>query len=364
MRVLILANSDMGLYKFRKELPERLIADGHEVYASVPNGEFVQEIESLGCKVERTEISRHGTNPVKDLKLIWKYRRYVKQIHPDIVLTYTIKPNVYGGMVCASLGVPYIPNITGLGVAVESKSILQLVTLTLYRIALRKAQTVFFQNTENEKFFTQKGIALGKHKLLPGSGVNLSYYKPLEYPNGNTIDFVFVSRIMKAKGIDHYLDAAKVVKKKYPQTRFHICGACEESYEDRIEGLQKTGMIVYHGLVKDMRKIYKMVHCTIHPSYYPEGLSNVLLESAASARPIITTNRPGCREVVEDGVNGYIIPERDTEALIEAIEKFIRLTNEEQRQMGIAGRKKVEREFARQIVVETYMEELRKCVVL
>lgn len=358
MRVLILANSDMGLYKFRKELPEQLIADGHEVYVSVPDGDFVIDIKKMGCKVAATDISRHGTNPAEDLKLMKKYRRYIKKVQPDVVFTYTIKPNVYGGMVSASLGVPYVPNITGLGTAIENKGILQIVTLNLYRYAMRKAQTVFFQNTANEEYFKSKKIAVGKHKMLPGSGVNLSYYKALEYPKTDTIDFVFVARIMKEKGVDQYLDAAKAIRMKYPQTRFHICGFCEDSYEDEIRKLENKGIIIYHGLVKDMREIYKTVHCTVHPTYYPEGLSNVLLESAASGRPIITTNRPGCREVIEDGVNGYLVKEQDSKDLIEKVEKFIKLSYEEKKQMGLAGRAKVEKEFDRQIVVEAYMREI------
>lgn len=358
MRILILANNDIGLYKFRKELLERLIEDKHEVYISVPDGEFVNDIKRIGCKVANTEISRRGTNPVEDLKLMAKYRAYVKKLHPDIVFTYTIKPNVYGGMACASLGIPYIPNITGLGTAVENKGVLQLVTLNLYRYALRKSQTVFFQNAANEEFFKEKNIAVRKHKMLPGSGVNLAYYEPLEYPREDTIDFVFVARIMKEKGIDQYLDAAEAIRKKYPQTRFHICGSYEEAYEDKIKKFQDAGVIIYHGLVKDMREIYKNVHCTVHPTYYPEGLSNVLLESAASARPIITTNRPGCREVIENNVSGYFIKERDSIDLIKKIEEFIALSHEEKMNMGLAGRAKVEKEFDRQIIVEKYMQEL------
>ena len=176
MKVLIFANNDIGLYKFRKELMERLILEGHDVYVSLPNGEFVPNIQSLGCKYIETEISRHGTNPFRDLKLLKQYKSMLREIQPDIVFTYTIKPNVYGGMACASLGVPYVMNITGLGTAVENPGLLQVITVNLYRIAVRKSQTVFFQNKENEAFFTSKKIAVGKHKMLPGSGVNLSFY--------------------------------------------------------------------------------------------------------------------------------------------------------------------------------------------
>lgn len=360
MNVLILANNDVGLYKFRKELLEALVGMGHSVYVALPKGEFYSDICALGCHYSEVSLSRHGTNPVGDLKLKAQYERIIKEVRPDIVFTYTIKPNIYGGMACAKLHVPYVANITGLGTAVENPGLLQKITLTLYRIALRKAQTVFFQNAENEAFFTERKLAVGKHKMLPGSGVNLDYYQLLEYPRSDTVDFVFIARIMKEKGIDQYLDAAKFIRSKYPQTRFHICGFCEEAYEEQLKRLQENGSIVYHGLVKDMRDIYRITHCTIHPTYYPEGLSNVLLESSASGRPIITTNRSGCREVVDDGVNGFVVREKDGADLIQKIEQFLTLSQADRRAMGLAGRKKVEREFDRRIVVEKYLAEMKR----
>lgn len=368
MRVLILANNDVGLYKFRKELIEELIHPGSyiegrkakpcKVYISLPDGEFVPELKKLGCKYINTPIDRRGVNPVKDLRLLMMYRMILKEVKPDIVFSYTIKPNIYGGMACAEKNIPYVCNITGLGTAVENKGILQIITLMLYRVALRKAKTVFFQNSENEHFFTKHKLCLGKHKMLPGSGVNLDYYQVKDYPETDSIDFVFVARVMKEKGIDQYLDAAKAIKKKYPQTRFHICGFCEQDYEDQIKELEEDGIIIYHGLVADMREIYEQVHCTVHPTYYPEGLSNVLLESAASGRPIITTNRSGCREVIEEGRNGYLIKEQDSRDLIEKIEKFLGLSWEKRGKMGLNGREKIEKEFDKKKVVNKYIEEI------
>lgn len=360
MRVLIFANNDIGLYKFRKELLERLISDGHDVYVSLPNGEFVQDIQNVGCKYIETEISRHGTNPFHDLKLLKRYKSMLREVKPDIVFTYTIKPNVYGGIACASLRVPYVMNITGLGTAVENPSLLQVITVNLYRVAVRKAQTVFFQNKENEEFFSSKKLAVGKHKMLPGSGVNLSFYEPLEYPADGTIDFVFIARLMKEKGVNQYLEAAKVLHEKYPQTRFHICGFCEQDYEAQINELHDKGVVIYHGLVKNMIEIYRQIHCTVHPTYYPEGLSNVLLESSACARPIITTNRSGCREVIEEGRNGFLVRECDSSDLIDKLEKFISLNWEQRREMGLAGRAKVEAEFDRQIVIQKYIAEMSR----
>lgn len=358
MKILILANNDVGLFKFRKELLEQLIKEGHKVFVSVPDGEFVKDIELLGCDVIKTDISRRGTNPFEDLRLIFNYRKILKNIRPDIVFSYTIKPNIYGGVLCSFMGIPYVANITGLGTAVENEGALRIITVNMYKFALRKAQTVFFQNKENESFFEKYKIASGKHKIIPGSGVNLSYYEPIEYPDEKGVEFVFIARIMKEKGIDQYLEAAEYITDKYPNTKFHICGFCEPEYEGRLDSLAKSGVVTYHGMVRDVRTILKDVHCTVHPTYYPEGISNVLLESSACARPIITTDRSGCQEVIDDGINGYMIPQKDTKALINAIEKFLALTNEERKQMGLNGRLKVEKEFDRQIVINTYLQEI------
>lgn len=359
MRVMILANNDVGLYKFRKELIEELVKE-NEVYICLPYGEFIKKLVAIGAKfVPCTLLDRHGTNPIKELKLLLWYRKTLKEFQPDIVFTYTIKPNVYGGAACADLGVPYVVNITGLGTAVENGGMMQKVTLSLYCWGLRKAKKVFFQNAENRDFMLSHNVVKSPYDMLPGSGVNLGQYQAWDYPTSETVDFVFIARIMKEKGIDQYLDAAKAIRKKYPETRFHVCGFCEQDYQQGLEALQNDGVVIYHGLVDDMTEIYRMSACTVHPTYYPEGLSNVLLESAASGRPVITTNRSGCREVVDDGVNGFVVQEKNSQDLIEKIEKFLRLSWEQRRDMGLASREKVEREFDRKIVVEKYMAETK-----
>jgi len=357
-KILILANNDIGLYKFRKELIEELLKY-NQVFISLPNGEFVKELVNLGCDFIDTNISRRGTNPITDFKLMIEYKKILNKVKPDVVLTYTIKPNVYGGMMCRLKKAPYIANITGLGTAVENSGVLQSITIFLYKLALKNASCVFFQNKENAEFINSKGIIKGNQKIIPGSGVNLDHYEVLDYPDDNVINFLFISRVMKQKGIDQYLDAAEYIRKKYTNIQFHILGFCEESYEEKLKTLHDEGIIQYHRMQNDVRKFHKISHCTIHPTYYPEGMSNVLLESAACGRPIITTNRSGCREIVEDGINGYVIEQQNSQDLIEKIEKFLALTSEEKRQMGLAGRAKVEREFDRQIVVDAYMEEIK-----
>lgn len=359
-KVLFLVNHDVVIYNFRLELVERLLADGYQVVISSPYGERIEDLKALGCEYHEIEINRHGMNPMAELKLISDYKKLLDQVKPDMVFAYTIKPNIYGSIACRSKKIPCVTNITGLGTAVENGGLIQKITVLLYKYAFTKVQRVFFQNTENMQFFVDHKIALGKHDLLPGSGVNLQRFEVLEYPAGDTVEFAFISRIMKEKGIDQYLEAAEYIRSKYPNTVFHVCGFCEDAYEDKLKDLTDKGIVNYHGMVRDVKGFLKRIHCTIHPTYYPEGLSNVLLESSACARPIITTDRSGCREVIDDGVNGFIVKQQDSQDLIEKIEKFLKLSADERKAMGLAGRSKVEKEFDRQIVVEKYVEEVNK----
>lgn len=359
MKVLILANSSSGLFGFRGELLKALKANQHEVWFAVPNGNFVEEMEQIGCHYVEISISRHGTNPMTDLKLLARFCSIIRKIKPNVVFTYTIKPNVYGGFACQLYKIPYIANITGLGTAVENGGLLQIISLALYKIGLKKAKRVFFQNRTNQNFMLERNVVKGAYSLLPGSGVNLKRFAPLPYPADDSgIHFVFIGRIMREKGIDQYLDAAEAIKHKYPLSVFHICGYCEKEYQGRLKELVAKNLVTWHGEVRDVREILKNVHCTIHPSFYPEGISNVLLESCASARPIITTDHSGCREVVEDGVNGFVIKQCDSEDLIQKIGKFLALSHEQKMLMGLAGRAKVEHEFDRKIVVDAYLKEM------
>lgn len=356
--IAVISNDHAWTYNLRKEILEALIKEGHRVVVIVGYGKRVEDLKQLGCEFIDIPVDRHGMNPFNELKLYRKYKKALKELKPDIALTYTIKPNIYGGYACGKLGIPYIANITGLGTPIENKGPLQGVFTKMLKVGLKKASMVFFQNTENMRLLLDKRVISGKYDLLPGSGVNVERFSPLEYPSEATTEFVFISRLMKEKGIDQYLDAAIAIKEKHPNTKFHICGFCEQNYTDKINELNANGTVVYHGMVDDVREVIKNCHCTIHPTYYPEGLSNVLLESSACARPIITTDRSGCREVIDDGVNGFIVKQKDSADLIEKIEKFIALPYEEKRQMGLNGRAKVEKEFDRQIVVRKYLEQI------
>ncbi len=357
MKILILANNDIGLYKFRKELLETLLI-GNEVHISLPYGEFVDNMVDMGCVYHNVEFNRHGTNPIKELGQISYYKKLIKKILPDVVLTYTIKPNIYGGMACSALKVPYFCNITGLGTAIENPGIMQKISLFLYRFGLRKARKVFFQNQHNLDFMLEHKVVKSQYHLLPGSGVNLQNFLVAEYPkNDDMINFLFIGRVMKDKGIDEFLETAKQIKSKYPHTQFDIVGAFDGDYEQVINEAVNDGYITYHGLQSDVKPFIKNAHCIVLPSYH-EGMANVLLEAAASGRPVIATDVPGCRETFDEGISGFGCKAKSTESLIEAVEKFINIPYEQKEKMGIEGRKKVEKQFDRQIVIDTYLKEI------
>jgi galacturonosyltransferase len=358
MRILVLANFGMGLYNFRKELLEELINRGNEVYISLPNDEYVPKLQRLGCKFIETYLDRRGTDPIQDLKLIIFYIKTIKYINPEIVLTYTIKPNVYGGIACRISKVPYLANITGLGTSVENQGLIRNITLSLYRIGLKNAACVFFQNEPNRLFFIEKNIVKNKTRLIPGSGVNLEQHNFEEYPENNGIvKFLFIGRIMKAKGIDELLDAAKKIKAQYPDTQFDLIGGIEEDYIDQLAELEKLGVIKYHGQQEDVHSFIKIVNATILPSYH-EGTANVLLESAASGRPVLASAVTGCIETFDEGLSGLGFDVKDVISLTDTITKFINLSYAEKKSMGIAGRRKMEKLFDRRIVINAYIEEI------
>lgn len=361
-KILMLGNSKLVIFGFRGELIEKLISLGHSVYVSFPNGPFgegEQISKQYGCNFIETKIDRRGKNPFKDLKILKSYKQIIKDIKPDYVLSYTIKCNIYGGMACQKYKVPFIPNITGLGKALYEKGILQIITKILYKKAMKKAKCIFFQNASDLKFFQESKILKGEYKLVPGSGVNLTKYKYSKMPIDDVVKFAFIGRLMKTKGIEEFLYAAKNLKKEKSNTEFHICGYCEENFKEEIEKLNSDGIVVYHGLVDNVNDYDKMCHCIVLPSFHPEGISNVLLEAAATGRAIITTDHVGCRETIDDGVSGYLVQQQNKEDLLDKMRKFTELSYEEKNIMGKNGRKKVEKEFDRNIVINEYLKYIK-----
>ncbi|NHM29285.1 glycosyltransferase family 4 protein [Neobacillus terrae] len=358
MKILVLANFGMGLYNFRKELLEELLNQKNVVYISLPNDEYVPKLVSLGCQFVETPLERRGTNPIKDIKLLLHYLKIIKRMKPDVVLTYTIKPNVYGGVACRITKTPYITNITGLGTSIENRGFIQKITLMLYKAGLKKTSCLFFQNETNLKFFNEKKLVKSKARVIPGSGVNLVQHPLEEYPDDDEKNrFLFIGRMMKAKGIEELLQAARIVKEKYPNTQFDLIGGCEEDYFQHLAELNKSGIINYHGQQNDVHSFIKKSHATILPSYH-EGTANVLLESASSGRVVLASRVPGCKETFDEDLSGFGFEVKSVESLVEAIIKFIRLPYVQKKAMGLAGRKKMENEYDRKIVINAYVDEI------
>lgn len=361
-KILLTGNSDIVIYNFRKELIERLLNEKYEVHLLLPygKGEKIESLKRLGCHYLEIQINRRGTNLFEDIKLIANYKKILHKINPDIVLTYTIKPTIYGGMACQKLGIHYIANITGLGTAVEQGGLKQKLILILYKKAFRKVDCVFFQNQKNQSFFKEHGFSIPNQRLLPGSGVNLDAHCYELYPEkDDTIRFLFIGRMMKDKGIDELLAATQRIKEKHDHVFFDLIGFCEADYKGKaqLETLHKQKIINYMGHQDAIHDHIKAHHALIHPSYH-EGMANVLLEAAACGRPVLASNIPGCQEAFDEGITGFGFKPRNAPDLVRAIEKFIALPYEDKKAMGIAGRKKMEREFDRQLVVDTYMEEI------
>ena len=358
MKTLFLSNSIGGLLNFRFELIEKLCRRGDDVYISSIIETSPKRFENIGCKIIPIDMEQRGTNPVSEYRLKESYESLIRDICPDVVLAYTIKPNIYGGAACRKFNIPIIANVTGLGTAIENGGLLQKISMSLYRWGLKDADFLFFQNQESMDFFKKCNVKPKKQSLIAGSGVNMNRFAYAEYPEDNDgIHFLFISRILPQKGISQYLDVAEKVRGKHDNVYFHIVGIKDDLYySELIEEKAKDGIVCYHGQQTDVRPFIAQCHCLVHPSFYPEGLSNVCLESSAMGRPVITTDKSGCREVVDDGVTGFIVKQRDTYDLQEKVERFIALPHEQKREMGMQAHDKVEREFNRADVVKRYIE--------
>lgn len=359
MKILFLSNHFITLYSFRKELIKKLAADGNEVYLSLPECEDNKYFVELGCKIVPTEIDRRGVNPLKDLKLIGFYKKMFARTEPDIIFSYTIKPNIYG-TIASGKRYRQVCNITGTGATFLKNNFVSKICKFLYRISVKKCYKVFFQNSGDCDFFVKNRMIGDNYDMLPGSGCNLDEHKYIEMPSSENLKFIFIGRVMQLKGIDEYLECAKAIKSEYPSVTFYIAGWNEEEkYKSIISDYEKHGDVEYIGFRKDIDEWIAKCHCTVLPSHGGEGVPNVLLESAATGRICIASNISGSQDVVEDGKTGFLFEPKNSEKLIECVKKVISMTDDQRRQMGLAGRRKVEREFNRQIVIDAYINELK-----
>ena len=360
-KITLISNRDNNFYNFRSELILKLVELGHKVTLVCPYGKKIDYFTKRNCFFVDADLDRRGKNVFKDAKLIAKYYRILKEIRPDVVLTYTTKSSVYGGMVCRWLKIPYLVNNAGL--VDNTNGLLENLLKILYRTGFKGASCMMYQNGRERDYVNKLLKNKVHYRDIPGSGVNLDAFSYQDYPaEDNPIRFNFVGRIVGFKGVGEFLECANRIKAKYANTEFVIYGSYVDDdggYKEQITELEKQGIVKYGGVQLDMKPYIAKAHAVIHSSYY-EGMTNVILEHGAIGRPSIASDIPGCREGVEDGRTGYLFPVQNVDALFQAVERFVLLTHEQKASMGQLAREKMEKEFDRNIVTDTYIEEINR----
>lgn len=364
-KIVLSSNTSWSVYNFRLNLARELKKQGYKVVIVAPYDKYTEKLKK---EFEYYDIwmNNKGTNPIEDIKTMIDFYRLYKKIKPDVALHYTIKPNIYGTIVCSLLGINTINNIAGLGTVFIRQSFITKVVKWLYKYSQRKATKVFFQNSDDYELFIKESLVeKNKCDLLPGSGVDTNRFTPLEYKKkDNKFKFLLIARMLWDKGIGEYVEAAKIIKSKYKNVEFQLLGPLDVVNPNVVsrEQMQKwvdKGIVKYMGATDNVREYIKKADCVVLPSFYREGVPRVLLESASMAKPIITTDSVGCKEVVDDGVNGFLCKPKDPQDLAEKMEKMLKLNEEERKKMGMAGRMKVLKQFDEKIVINKYLEVIK-----
>ena len=364
MHILITVNAAWNIWNFRRPLVESLLADGHEITVLSPPDDSVGELERIRCRFRPLEMNVKGLNPVEDLKLQRTLKRIFREEQPDTILSFTIKNNIFGARAARATGVPFIPNVTGLGTAFLSGGLLQTVAEQLYRRAFHKLPIVFFQNEDDrDLFLDRKLVRTDQARLLPGSGIDLARFAPAEMPSvGAPPVFLMIARLLRDKGVIEFVEAARQIKARHPNARFQLLGATGSENRTAIdtatvEGWVAEGVVEYLGTTSDVRPAIAAASCVVLPSYR-EGAPRTLIEAAAMARPLIATDVPGCRAVVDHETSGLLCDVRNADSLAMAMERFLALSPQAKAEIGRAGRLKMEREFDQALVVAAYRKAL------
>ena len=366
-KVVIALNTAWNLVNFRAGLIRALVEAGYEVIAVAPPDEYAARLPALGCRYIPLAMDNKGTHPGRDLLLLIRYLRLLHRERPDLFLGYTVKPNVYGSIVAHMLGIPVVNNIAGLGTVFNHQNWLTTVVTWLYRIALSRSRKVFFQNEEDRTLFIESGMVRRELTArLPGSGVDVRAFNPsAPSPSAERpFRFLLTSRMLWDKGVGEYVEAARRVRQRFPDCEFRLLGFLDVKNPTAISREQmglwvEEGVVAYLGAVSDVKPQLEAIDCVVLPSLYREGVPRSLLEAAAMAKPIITTDAVGCKDVVDDGVNGYLVKVGDVADLAEKMERMMCLTPGEREAMGAKGREKVEREFDERFVIAMYLNSVR-----
>ena len=367
--IAIVINTSWNIFNFRMGLLNALRDEGYNIVVIAPYDFHTEKLIEYGFEYHDINMNNKGTNPIEELRLLREFYKVYKEVNPDILLQYTIKPNVYGSMAASLLDIPVISNISGLGTVFLNKKPSSILARLLYKLALRmKApKKVFFQNQNDRAVFIKaKLVKKKKTDILPGSGIDTEKFKPVEREarKEKSLHFLFIARLIRDKGIVEYVEAARMLKSKYPEAVFNILGTYYPGNptaitHDEVEMWEKEGIIHHLGATDEVSKVIAEHDCVVLPSYR-EGLARVLLEGASMAKPIVTTNVPGCKNVVNDGITGYLCKVKDADSLAQQMEKVLVLSEDERREMGKRGREKVIVEFDEKIVIKKYKKAIRK----
>jgi len=354
MKILFIVNHEIVIYNFRKELVETFISQGHSCYIACPYGEKLEKLKTMGATILDTKMVRKSKNLLTDLKLYRLYKKLIAKVQPNIILTFTIKPNLYGGLAAYKANIPYIINVTGLGEAYSKKGLLKTYIDTFSRYVFKNALNVFVQNDRDYQVVLNK-YHPRKLTLIPGSGVNLDEFNYTQFPN-TPFNFAFISRIKKEKGIEEFIETAQFFKNKGSSMTFHVCGFLDENYGKILEENHQKGIINYHGFIVDINNFLKDIHFVVFPSYYQEGVPNVLLEAAAMGRINIVTNNPGVKDTIISEETGFYIKDKSSKSIIEIINKIETLCHNKLLEMSLNARYHMENNFSRDIIIKAYQD--------
>ncbi len=365
---MLTVNAAWNIVNFRRALVQHLLDSGHHVTVLAPPDGSEDALRQMGCAFVPLRMNAKGLSPLDGLRMVRDFKRHFRALDPEVVLSFTIKNNLFGALAARSRGVPFIPNVTGLGTAFLSGRALQMVAETLYRHCFQALPVVFFQNEDDRDLFVQRGLIRSTQaRLLPGSGIDLTRFAVAPLPGQSDPVFLMVARLLRDKGVMEYARAAAIVKRHHPGAQFRILGPLGAENRsaippETVASWSPETDLDYLGETSDVRPFLKDADCVVLPSYR-EGAPRTLIEAAAMGRALIATDVPGCRSVVQDGITGFLCGLRDAESLARACTNFIELQPEQRRSMGLAGRQKMEREFDQSIVVQAYesaLQEVRK----
>ena len=364
MKIAIVLNTSWNIYNFRMNFIQALQTEGHEIHTIAPVDNYTHKLEEAGCKHHKVRMDSRGANPIKDFALILELGLIYKRIKPDVILHYTIKPNVYGTLAASILKIPVINNVCGLGTVFLKKNLTSAIAIGLYRLSFRFAHKVFFQNPEDKELFISKKLVAPKAAdLVQGSGIDINHFTAKEFSRNNQFTFLLISRLISDKGIFEYISAIKMLREKGTSFKFQLLGApdpkhCRGIKESVIKEWIESNVVEYLGTTDDVRPFIHSADCIVLPSYR-EGTPRTLLEAASSAKPIIATDVPGCHQVVQHGINGYLCKLKDADDLALRMEEMGTLDDSTLRTFGENGRSKVSVDYNERLVINKYVEALK-----